>query len=113
MRMLASQARKRAGDLANCVIETFRMPPYLARLRVEDRCNGTKQTLVLWCPEIDGKRSLIATEEQGRGYDRADSAPIVDERVLRDCHLIRVADAQHFDSDQLWRNHNCVPPIAG
>ena len=76
MRMLASQAGKRAGDLANCVIETFRMPPYLARLRVEDRCNGTKQTLVLWCPEIDGKRSLIATEEQGRGYDRADSAPI-------------------------------------
>jgi SET domain-containing protein len=33
--------------------------------------------------------------------------------VLRDCHFIRVADAQHFDSDQLWRNHNCVPPIAG
>ena len=112
MRMLASQAGKRAGDLPNCVIKAFWMPPYLARLCVEDRCNGTMQTLVLRVPEIDGERSLIAPKEQGRGYDRADSAPIVDERVLRDCHFIRVADAQHFDSDQLWRNHNCVPPIA-
>jgi hypothetical protein len=61
--MLAAQTRKRSGDLANCVIEALRMPPYLARLRIENRCNGTKQTLVLWGPEIDGKRSLIAAED--------------------------------------------------
>jgi hypothetical protein len=37
--MLAAEARKRASDLANCVIKAFRMPPYLACLRVEDRRN--------------------------------------------------------------------------
>ena len=74
MRMFAAEARERTGDLANCFIEALRMPPYLARLRVEDRCNGTMQTLVLRVPKIDSKRSLVTTEEQGRGYDRPDSA---------------------------------------
>jgi hypothetical protein len=79
VRMLASQARKGAGDLPNCVIKAFWMPPYLARLRVEDRCNGTKQALILWGPEIDGKRSLIAAKDQGRGDDGTNSASIVHE----------------------------------
>ena len=82
MRIFAAQARKRAGDLANSVIEALRMPPYLASRSVEDRSDGTTQPLVLWVPKIDGKRSLVATEEQGRGYNRTDSAPIVHERVL-------------------------------
>jgi hypothetical protein len=61
--MLASQARKRAGDLPDCFIKAFWMPSHFARLRVEDRCNGTKKALVLGGPEIDGKRSLIAAED--------------------------------------------------
>ena len=108
MRMLASQARKRASDLANCIIEALRMPPYLASRGIENRSNRAKQSLVLRVPEIDGERSLIAPKDQGRSDDRTDSAPIVHERVLRDCHFIGVADTQHLDSDQLWRNHNRV-----
>jgi hypothetical protein len=30
--MLATEARKRASDLANCVIKAFWMPPHFARL---------------------------------------------------------------------------------
>jgi hypothetical protein len=39
--MFASKARKRAGDLANCFIEAFRMPPYLACRGIEDWGNRT------------------------------------------------------------------------
>ena len=81
MGMLAFQAGERAGDLTNSFIEALRMPPYLARRGVENRSDGTSQALVLWVPEIDGKRSLGATEDQGRSYDRTDSAPILHERV--------------------------------
>jgi hypothetical protein len=63
--MLASQARKRASDLPSYVIKAFWMPPYFARRGIEDRSYGATQTLVLRCPEIDGERSLIATEKQG------------------------------------------------
>lgn len=61
--MLAVQAGERASDLANCVIEALRMRPYLARRSVEDRSDLTPQPFVLWVPEFDGERSLVATEE--------------------------------------------------
>jgi len=61
--MLAVQAGDRASDLANCVIEALGMRPYLACRGVEDRSDGTTQPLILWVPEIDGERSLVATEE--------------------------------------------------
>ena len=50
VRMLASQTRKRAGDLPNCVIEALWMPPCLARCGIEDRSDGATQTIVLWVP---------------------------------------------------------------
>jgi len=61
--MLAVQTGERAGDLPNSVIEALRMRPYLTPRGVEDRSDRTPQPLVLWVPEIDGERSLVATEE--------------------------------------------------
>jgi hypothetical protein len=63
--MLAAKAGKSARDLANWFIEAFWVPPYLACCGIEDRRNGAKQSSVLRTPQIDGKRSLIATEKQG------------------------------------------------
>ena len=71
MRVLASQAGDRAGDLVNGFFKVIRQIEHLASCGIEYRRNRSAQCLVLRIPEFDSKRSLVAAEDRCSGDGRA------------------------------------------
>ena len=67
MRVLASQARDRAGDLANGFFKAIWQIEHLAGCGVKGRRNRSAPGFVFRIPEFHGERSLVATEDWRRG----------------------------------------------